>query len=731
MMKWIKRTLMAVVVLLVLFVALVIFLLATFDPNAHKDRISAAAQAHTGRALTISGDIGLSVFPRLALTLGETTLANGDGFPDPYFARIREVDVAVALLPLLRGELQVERVRLEGLDLNLARDAQGRSNWDDLLGNGDTRHRPGEAPPASPPGEDTQVIPARVRDLDIAGIEIRDARVHWRDAQAGTDLVVDAFNLTLGRLRPGDETPVELAFQTQLGEPDLTAATRLSALLHLDMAQQRYGLRRLTATLDAQGETLPAPVKARLEGDLWADLGNDRARLERLTLTAFDTRLTGMLEVASLTGEPRVHGTLRSGAIHPRNLMHTLGLTAPETANPDVLNTAALDLTFTLQGDRLDLSRLVVTLDETTLTGNVAVNHLAAPAITLALQVDHIHLDHYLPPADDTPPPDTGQGPPPRDGWPEDTMALPLELLRSLNLNGQINIDQLVVANLNLADVVLTLQAQEGQVTLRPFRAALYGGGVEGTLGLDARQDIPRFQTRSHLQGVRMGHLLEDLTGQPPLITGTANLNVDLTSRGDSVKTLIAGLNGNGNLRFADGTVKGINLAQIIRDAEARLRGRAVEPATAPVQTDFTELTGSFRISSGVVDNQDLQAASPLLRVRGRGTVDLNRERLDYRLDTSLVATLEGQGGRPLDDLRNVNLPITIRGTFSEPRFGLDLASVLGGRLEQERERLERQVQERVEEKVQPLIEQQRDRVQQEADRIRDQLGDRLLERLR
>ncbi|MCG5501110.1 AsmA family protein [Ectothiorhodospira lacustris] len=725
-MKWIKRALMAVALVLVLFVALLIFLLATFDPNAYKDRISTAVQEQTGRELTISGDIGLSIFPRLALALGETTLANGEGFPDDHFARIREVDVAVAMLPLLRRELQVERVRLEGLDLNLARDARGRSNWDDLLKDVDAPEVSAETPPS-----ESDALPSALRGLDIAGIEVIDARVRWRDAQAGTDLVVDPFNLTLGRLRLGQETPLELTFQTRLGEPALTAVTDLSALLYLDVANQRYGLRRLTATLDARGETLPAPILARLEGDLWADLRNDTATLERLTVTAFDTQLTGLMKVESLTDEPRVHGELRSGRINPRQLMQALGMEEPETANPDVLKNAALDLGFVMQGERLDLSQLMVTLDETTLTGRATVSGFATPAINLSLQVDRINLDHYLPPAEDRPAPGAGQVPAPRDGWPEETIDLPLALLRPLNLSGDLGIGRLVVGNLHLSDVVLELRARDGQVELRPFRAALYDGRVEGALGLDARGEIPRFQARSNLQGVRMGNLLQDLTGEAPMVTGTANLRLDLNSRGDSVKALIAGLNGDGDLRFADGAVKGINVAQIIRDAEGRLRGRAVEPADEPVQTDFTELTGSFRINNGVVDNQDLQASSPLLRVRGRGTVDLNRERLDYRLDTGLVATLEGQGGRSLDDLRNVNLPITIRGTFSEPRFGLDLAGVVSGRLDQERERLEQQVQERVEEKVQPLIDQQRDRVQQEADRIRDQLGDRLLDRLR
>ncbi|MCG5515308.1 MULTISPECIES: AsmA family protein [unclassified Ectothiorhodospira] len=721
-MKWIKRGLLALFGLLVLFVVLVGFLLVTVDPNDYKDRISEVVEEQTGRTLVISGDIGLSVFPRLGLELGEATLSNAEGFEEAHFARVGEVDVAVALLPLLRRELQVQQVRLEGLELNLARDADGRANWDDLVDAEAIAEQPeGEASPVTRSGDDS-AVPEFLRGLDVAGIQVRDARLNWRDDQSGTRMSVDPFNLELGRLRLAEETTLKLSMRTRMD--DLETGVELQGLLLLDVSNQRYALRRMVAQLDATGDALPAPIEARVEADLIADLRNDLAKVERLTVNAFDTQFTGLVEVAELSTEPRIHGELRSGRFSPRRMMETLAIEPPETANPDVLTNAAMDLALTLQGNVLDLTQLIVTLDDSTLTGQATVKNLASPDVSMAMQLDRINLDHYLPPTAD--PDGNGGGSDDtqaRDGWPDEPLELPVDSLRELKVTGDLSVGNLTVAGLSLQDVNLELRARDGRLDVESIRAALYEGQLDGSLGLDVRQDTPRIQARQALEGIRFGGLLEDLTGKA-MVTGGANVSFDITSRGNSVKALINGLNGNGQMRVADGAVKGINVAQIIRDAEARVRGRSPEETDEPRQTDFTEITGSFNINDGVVKNDDLQAASPLLRIRGRGEADLNRERLDYRLDTSLVGTLEGQGGRDLSDLRNVNLPITIRGSFSEPSFGLDLRSVFESRVREEAE-------ERVREQVDPVIEEQRERLREEGGRLQEELGDRLLDRLR
>ena len=95
--------------------------------------ITQAVKQQTGRDLDLRGDIKLSVFPWLGLELGDTRLSNAPGFGKKPFVKIERVGVKVKLLPLLRSQVIVDKIILDGLQLNLARNQKGVTNWDDLL----------------------------------------------------------------------------------------------------------------------------------------------------------------------------------------------------------------------------------------------------------------------------------------------------------------------------------------------------------------------------------------------------------------------------------------------------------------------------------------------------------------------------------------------------------------------------------------------------------------------
>ena len=137
-------------------------------------------------------------------------------------------------------------------------------------------------------------------------------------------------------------------------------------------------------------------------------------------------------------------------------------------------------------------------------------------------------------------------------------------------------------------------------------------------------------------------------------------------------------LNGTAAFSFTDGALNGINIAETIRNAKAKVLGGSALSSGAPKKTDFSELTGSFRVKNGFVTNDDLSAKSPLLRIEGKGNADLPKESIDYRATATVVATTQGQGGDDLEDLAGVPIPIKIGGTFSEPSYGLDFEALAG-----------------------------------------------------
>ena len=185
----IVTTLLALV--LVVLIAAVLVATLYFDPNDFKDELSKTVQKHTGRTLTISGDIELSLFPWLGVDVGRLDLGNAPGFAEPVFASTDRVQIRVKLLPLLKKQLQMDTVTLHGLNLKLARDEQGRGNWQDLA-----QGRPEEGQPAAPPEtqpEASEGLP--LASLAIGGLDVQQAHIEWQDAQAGQRYLLESVTL--------------------------------------------------------------------------------------------------------------------------------------------------------------------------------------------------------------------------------------------------------------------------------------------------------------------------------------------------------------------------------------------------------------------------------------------------------------------------------------------------------------------------------------------------------
>ena len=127
----IALSLVAVIVFLVLAAAIVIVVL--IDPNDYKPQIAAAVKQHTTREIEIEGDLGLSLFPWLGIETGKISLSNAPGFGDSPFAEIEHTQIKVKLLPLLAKQIEVSRIVVKGLILNLAKNKNGASNWEDLI----------------------------------------------------------------------------------------------------------------------------------------------------------------------------------------------------------------------------------------------------------------------------------------------------------------------------------------------------------------------------------------------------------------------------------------------------------------------------------------------------------------------------------------------------------------------------------------------------------------------
>jgi len=252
-------------------------------------------------------------------------------------------------------------------------------------------------------------------------------------------------------------------------------------------------------------------------------------------------------------------------------------------------------------------------------------------------------------------------------------------LLRSPDVAGTVRIEKLIASNLRSEKVKVGISAKGGRIKVHPATAKLYGGSYNGNIGLDARGKEPIFSFNESLTKVQIGPLLKDLMGDDKIL-GTANLQAKLTAKGAGPDAIRRTLNGTASFRFEDGMVNGINVAQLLREVSAKLKGEKLAESDEPNATDFAALSGSAKIKNGVVTNDNFDARSPLLRVQGAGNANLVKESMDYRVRVAIVGTLEGQGGEALQDLKGLTIPLRVHGTFAEPRFRVELDKVLAAK---------------------------------------------------
>lgn len=664
--KLIKALFAIVLGLIGLIVVAVVVLPMVIDPNDYKAEILAAVKKSTGRDLQIDQPLELAVFPALGIKTGDVTLSNATGFGKEPFAVIKSLAFKIQLLPLLSGKVIGDTLVLDGLDLNLQRNAAGRTNWSDL--GGDKAADKGDKPKAEADKASGEAL-----DLRIAGVQIHAARVRWDDRQAGANYVLDGVDLTTGELAAGQVVPIELVLRLAAQQPRMDVALELSAAVEANAAFDHVTVNDLRMHADVRGEGLPsAGMKLDLLARIVADLAKDSVQISDLSLKSDQVQLVGGVAVTRMTGADRgIKGNISVKETNLRELMHLLGVDVV-TTDPKALTQVSAELTLGGERGELKLEPFTLRLDDSALQGYLHVLDTKGPKIRTSMTLDAIDLDRYLPPAVDVPAGAAGKGgttTPSQD---------PFAPLRTLDLVAEFKIGTFKVKNAHMRDIRIKAVSKNGVLTLDPFDASLYQGKLNSRVKLDARKPKPAIAVVQHLAGVEIGELLGDVAGNDKL-RGVGDLNLDLSFNGLAADEIRRSLNGSGDMALKNGAFKGINLAKVIRSAGGLLGTNTATTGNTgdENETDFSELGGSFQAKDGLIRNNDLLAKSPLLRVSGTGLVDLPKNTVDYVVTAKVVGSLEGQGGKGGQDLTGLSIPVHVEGPLDNPKYKPDFSALV------------------------------------------------------
>ena len=705
-----------------LLAALAAFLLATFDANKWKGEIAQLVQEKKGRSLKIEGDLSLSLFPSVGLQLGKATLSEHQS--EQTFASVDSARVSVRLLPLLSKQAVVDTVELGGVKARLVRFKDGRLNIDDLL------------------AKDDKEPPAR---FDIAGVRLAGGELSWRDEKAGQELTLSGLDLTTGRLANAATDKFDLSAKLAGSKPRLAAALKAGGEYRYDLDKKSFGGARLDVRLagdvgdlkalelalsaaalqlaggnelaveqlllTAKGKEGGDAFEARLEApklSLAADKasgaainaairlsGAQRAVDAKIALSGFEGKSQSLqagklaLDLDARQGETTVKGKLAS-ALSANLEKQTVELPAfsgeLDVANPQMpMKSLRLPLAGGLRAD-IDGQTAAVhastQFDESKISAKVNVSRFAPLVLHFDLDLDRLNVDKYLPP---------------KAAAGEKTPEQPLDFsaLKGLNASGTVKIGQLQVSNVKASNVRLEVKAANGKLEVAPLTANLYDGSLAGALSINANNN--QVALKQNLANVNINPLMKDALDKD-VLEGRGNVALDVATTGTTVTAMKKGLGGAASLNLKDGAIKGINLAKTFRETKAVFTTRkdAVQQAKQTEKTDFSELSATFRIAKGVARNDDLSMKSPFIRLGGAGDIDIGEDRMDYLARASVVNTTGGQGGKELDHLKGLTVPVRVSGPFDKLAYNIEFGGLVA---EAAKARVEEKVKEKVQEK--------------------------------
>ncbi|MGB0205575.1 MAG: AsmA family protein [Neptuniibacter sp.] len=691
-MKGLLKIVAGIAILLVVVVAAGGAILgAFFDPNEYKPEIENAALENGGVELKINGDIGWSVFPWLGLEVNKIDVK----FPGKAdLASLNQAQISVRLPALFSGKVEMQSVVVDGLMLNLVKEKDGSANWAAEVSTQKGKDDSESQEISSDRSEKSELA------LDIDSIQITNGNITYTDKTTDSEARLTEFNMTSGQVVTNAFFPAELSFnavQTVKGEEQVKATAKLDAEFFLDLEKQQYKIKGLKSDLTISGKPVGGnTLSLSTQADIAADLLAQSAEISNLKLSLADLAASGNLQVKNFAA-PEISGKLDIAQFDLNKLLQAVGQAAVETTDPKALSAISANVVLEGPANTVTAKNLTLKLDDTTFNGSAAFN-MANGNIALNLQGDKLNADRYMPPASEE---EAKTQKAQTKGYPKDPI-LPVDALKALELDATFGLKQLHVSNLDMSNIALQVNAHGGLIKASKIDVDLYGGSVRNNVTVDVRKKTPLITTKKNITGIQVGEVLQ-AAAQVDKLTGTLSSSSNLTLRGNSVHDFVNSVTGNAKVNMKDGEVHGIDMAHTVCQGMNSIKSMGVDTQEVDRSTPFANMGATAKITNGVVKNNDLKAALDAMALSGKGTVNLPKQLLDYRLGFMVEKNLFKETCSFPDSLEGVEIPVDCKGGFDTDPAKLckpDFSFITDALKNKVKEKVETKAKEKVEEKL-------------------------------
>lgn len=677
-----KKLFLFVAIPVIAIVGAILALVLLVNPNQFKPLIVEQAKTQTGLDLVVEGDISWQFFPSIGFELGKTELRNPEGFSKLNIFKVDSVVIDVSVTPLFSKQLEIGNIVLDGAEVSIETLKDGRKNIDVLTqAQSEQVKEPAEISSTTTSTDNTPATtsktPASDWSINLAGISISNAAVEIQDFQANSFTKLYDVNLSLSEFAFDQWVTADFGAKGEANQQKFSAEGHAEFKLAKGFAQ--YSLRNI---------------------ELDSSFSDPATKMDtiKLTLDTFEFDKANQLgyqikgNAAGLAIEMQGQGSLTVDKAISKVTLNQLTLDAQFEGDslpqsPMKVDMAS-DLSFDLNKSHLSFVLEKLTANALAFDGKADITLADVPKVRFALHSPDIDLDAFLglDKAKETSGEAKGEQGDSKESAPQAEVEPDLTALKTLDVKGDITIDKFKASNAHMQDVKASFYVNRGIAELTSFSSKLYQGSISAKAKLDARKTPASYTVHNRVKDVHVQPLLKDVADND-MLEGTGNINVDVKGKSLTPTGIQSNLVGTVAINFADGAVNGINVAQLIRENYAKIKGEKFDETEGVQKTDFSAMKATLKLDKGNVSTNDLTMQSPLLRIRGKGDANYIKQTVDFTISTSIVGSLEGQGGKDISELRDVTIPVNISGKWSKPKYKLVFDDVLKQKAEKEIDR--------------------------------------------
>ncbi|MCP5207698.1 MAG: AsmA family protein [Hahellaceae bacterium] len=712
-MRAIKYLFLTLFALIAIVIAGLIVLTIILDPNDYKQDIERVAQESGGVNLKIKGDMDWSLYPWLGISIGAVEVMTADGAP---FTKLNELQARVNFKSLLSMSPKVQKLVLDGLELNLHKDAEGKANWENVTAKkaeaADTESAP--ASPASTQQEEStdtdsaSTAEAQPISFDVDEVAITNLKVNYSSDADKQSFTLAPLNIVATNIKPDDFFPLVIDFAFRDNQSELATKADISTKIRLGQNFKVIDIKELLAKFILSGKPFNnKSIEAGLAGDIVANLATSKITLSDISASLGNMELKAKLDLDTSGKNPKVDGTLDVAAFSLQELLTQLGQANIATTDPEVLKKIAFRTIISSPDDAIKLNDLSLTLDDTNLKGGIT-QTWSNGHIEMAFKGDSINVDRYLPPKQPTAQElaiaslkdDAAQirkgkeqpveavnaaqhakgtidaqlaaskaagqatpAPVPVAAADETAPLLPVDTIKGLSLNARFDLNEFIIQKLPVKAIALLITAKDGLVKLEKADGELFEGNFKATASIDARKEPVTWQAHKEINNIQSNPLLKTLADMG-ILSGGINFKADFTSQGNSIASLKKTTQGQANFFLKEGALEGFNLTEEVCKGIAKVNKKPLAKSDWAKRTAFNDLSGNININGMNLQNPSIIGSLAGVKLSGKGDISVENSALDYQVALTIIGdeAVDACGISP--KFKDIPWPIRCQGNF-------------------------------------------------------------------